>query len=148
MIINPTSNQPQIGQVATIKTESGYQTVPVILQHGGANNNQVGNAIQIQKQMGGIGQQIIQQVVSVQNAAYNLSGGDKIMTFTVVFPAANTIHASNEPTRSNVFSATIATAASQSDFIDADITAAGRCTNKDHHHFAAADTDNREYWYV
>lgn len=62
IIAPPTQNQQQIGQAtatATIKTESGYQTVPVILQHGG-NSNQVGNAIQIQKQIGGIGQQIMQ----------------------------------------------------------------------------------------
>lgn len=67
IIAPPTSNQSQIGQAtatATYKTESGYQTVPVILQHGG-NSNQVGNTIQIQKQIGGIGQQIIQPVVSV-----------------------------------------------------------------------------------
>lgn len=68
MIIAPqqTSNQQQMGQAtatATIKTESGFQTVPVILQHGG-NTNQVGNTIQIQKQISGIGQQIIQPVVS------------------------------------------------------------------------------------
>lgn len=61
MIIAPPTQNQQMGQAtATIKTEGGYQTVPVILQHG---NNQMGN-IQIQKQMGGMGQQIIQPVVS------------------------------------------------------------------------------------
>lgn len=62
IIAPPTPNQPQMGQAtatATIKTESGYQTVPVILQHGN-NSNQMGNAIQIQKQIGGMGQQIMQ----------------------------------------------------------------------------------------
>lgn len=51
---------PPMGQ-ATIKTDGGFQTVPVILQHG--NNNPMGN-IQIQKQIGAMGQQIIQPVVS------------------------------------------------------------------------------------
>lgn len=55
-------NNPQMGQAtATIKTDGGYQTVPVILQHG--NNNPMGN-IQIQKQLGSIGQQTFQPVVS------------------------------------------------------------------------------------
>lgn len=61
MIIGQSPSSQSIGQAtATIKTDGGYQTVPVILQHG--NSNQVGN-IQIQKQIGGIGQQIIQPVV-------------------------------------------------------------------------------------
>lgn len=61
MIIAPPASTPQMSQAtATIKTgDGGFQTVPVILQHG---NNQVGN-IQYQKQIGGIGQQIIQPVV-------------------------------------------------------------------------------------
>lgn len=74
----PTSN-PQIGQAtATIKTGDGaYQTVPVILQHG---NNQVGN-IQIQKQIGGIGQQIIQPVVRIWNFhSIHNSISDKFIT--------------------------------------------------------------------
>lgn len=63
MIMTPTSNSG-IGQAtATIKTEGGFQTVPVILQHG---NNQVGN-IQIQKQFGNSGQQMIQPVVMKLN---------------------------------------------------------------------------------
>lgn len=61
IIQQPSSNQSMGQATATIKTDGGYQTVPVILQHG--NSNQVGN-IQIQKQMGGMGQQIIQPVVS------------------------------------------------------------------------------------
>lgn len=69
IIAPPASNQPQMGQAtATIKTESGYHQVVLApsIQHGG-NSNQVGNsAIQIQKQIGGIGQQIIQPVVSVE----------------------------------------------------------------------------------
>lgn len=61
IIAPPTSNNPSMGQAtATIKTDGGYQTVPVILQHG---NNQMGN-IQIQKQIGNIGQQIMQPVVN------------------------------------------------------------------------------------
>lgn len=57
----PTQTGPPMGQpTATIKTADGaFQTVPVILQHG---NQQMGN-IQIQKQIGGIGQQIIHQPV-------------------------------------------------------------------------------------
>lgn len=61
MIIAPPTSNQQMGQAtATIKTNDGaFQTVPVILQHG---NNQMGN-IQIQKQIGGMGQQIIHQPV-------------------------------------------------------------------------------------
>lgn len=69
MIISPQTqmaqNNQQMGQAtATIKTDGGYQTVPVILQHG--NNNPMGN-IQIQKQIqysNSGGQQTYQQVVS------------------------------------------------------------------------------------
>lgn len=61
IIAPPTPNPPPMSQAtATIKTDGGFQTVPVILQHG--NNNPMGN-IQIQKQIGSIGQQIIQPVV-------------------------------------------------------------------------------------
>lgn len=68
----PTSNQQMHGQAtATIKTDGGYQTVPVILQHG--NSNQMGN-IQIQKQIGSMGQQIIQPHVSeIPCIFFNLS---------------------------------------------------------------------------
>lgn len=70
MIIAPPTSNSQMGQAtATIKTEGGYQTVPVILQHG---NNQVGN-IQYQKQLGGIPQPMIQPVVSDCTNQFNLS---------------------------------------------------------------------------
>lgn len=50
MILAPTPNNPSLGQAtATIKTDAGYQTVPVILQHG--SPNQMGGSIQYQKQM-------------------------------------------------------------------------------------------------
>lgn len=65
IIAPPTSNQSMGQATATIKTEGGYQTVPVILQHG---NNQVGN-IQIQKQIGGIAQPMMQPVVSETHEA-------------------------------------------------------------------------------
>lgn len=58
----PAQNRPQMEHArghatatTTIKTESGYRTMPVILQYG-SNSNQKGNAIQIQDQVGGIGQ--------------------------------------------------------------------------------------------
>lgn len=75
MILSPTN--PQIGHTTTtIKTESGYQTVPVIIQQG--NPNPMAN-IQIQKQIGGIGHQIIQQpVIQQQQTQYVLATNQQV----------------------------------------------------------------------
>lgn len=99
IIAPPASNQQQMGQAtatATIKTESGYQTVPVILQHG-SNSNQVGSgAIQIQKQIGGIGQQIIQPVVSVKRSTFNISSIDKEVCNSIFQPQTQYMLATNQ----------------------------------------------------
>lgn len=72
---------PQIGQSqATINQnrQSDYGSgFPVILQHG--NSNQ----IQIQKQIGGIGQQIIQPVIQQQQTQYVLATNQQGQTYLV-----------------------------------------------------------------
>lgn len=84
MILAPTQSNQQIGQAtATIKTESGFQTVPVILQH--SNPNQMGN-IQIQKQLTGMGQQIMQPVMQQQQTQYMLATNQQGQTYLVAQP--------------------------------------------------------------
>lgn len=84
MIIAPTQSNSQIGQAtATIKTEGGFQTVPVILQH--SNTNQMGN-IQIQKQISGLGQQIIQPVIQQPQTQYMLATNQQGQTYLVAQP--------------------------------------------------------------
>lgn len=81
MILAPTPANPPIGQAtATIKTESGYQTVPVILQHN--NQNQMGN-IQIQKQMNNMGQQMMQPMMQQQQTQYMLATNQQGQTYLV-----------------------------------------------------------------
>lgn len=85
MILAPTQgntsvSQHQHQQTATIKTESGYQTVPLILQHG--NSNQMAN-IQIQKHIGGMGQQIMQPVIQQQQTQYVLATNQQGQTILV-----------------------------------------------------------------
>lgn len=81
MILAPTPANPPLGQAtATIKTESGYQTVPVILQHG--NTNPMAN-IQLQKQMAGMGQQIMQPVMQQQQTQYMLATNQQGQTYLV-----------------------------------------------------------------
>lgn len=88
MIIAPQqSNNSQMGQAtATIKTEGGYQTVPVILQH--SNTQQMGN-IQIQKQISGLGQQIIQPVIQQQQTQYMLATNQQGQTYLVAQPQSS-----------------------------------------------------------
>lgn len=85
--------QPQqIGQAtATIKTENGYQTVPVILQHSGGSNQLTAN-YQIQKQMVPTGQQIIQPMIQQpQQTQYMLATNNQGQTYLVAqqAPAMN-----------------------------------------------------------
>lgn len=138
IIQQPTSNQ-SIGQAtATIKTDGGYQTVPVILQHG--NSNQVGN-IQIQKQMGGMGQQIIQPVVKKIRHTLNKTLQNWRIVLMLFISASNAIHASNQSARSNLFSSSTTAAASESNLI-ANITTTRRRSNKNHHYTATANTNS------
>lgn len=81
MILAPSQGNASIGQqTATIKTESGYQTVPLILQHG--NSNQMAN-IQLQKHIGGMGQQILQPVMQQQQTQYVLATNQQGQTILV-----------------------------------------------------------------
>lgn len=80
MILAAQANQ-QIGHATTtIKTEAGYQTVPVIIQQGGSNP--VAN-IQLQKQIGGMGQQIMQPVMQQQQTQYVLATNQQGQTYLV-----------------------------------------------------------------
>lgn len=86
--------QPQqLGQAtATIKTETGYQTVPVILQHTGGSNQLTTN-YQIQKQIVPTGQQMIQQPMmqQPQQTQYMLATNNQGQTYLVAqqAPAMN-----------------------------------------------------------
>lgn len=89
MILAPTPNNPPIGQAtATIKTDTGYQTVPVILQnsysHG--NPNQMTN-IQIQKQY----QPVIQQSQTQYVLATNNQGQTYLLAQQPTPPPVNQI---------------------------------------------------------
>lgn len=89
MILAPTQSNSQIGQAtATIKTEGGFQTVPVILQH---NTNQMGN-IQIQKQISGLGQQIIQPVIQQPQTQYMLATNQQGQTYLVAQPQPSPVN--------------------------------------------------------
>lgn len=80
MILASSGTNSQMGQAtATIKTgDGGYQTVPVILQP----QNQCGN-IQLQKQIGSIGQQLIQPVIQQQQTQYVLATNQQGQTYLV-----------------------------------------------------------------
>lgn len=73
MILAPTPTNPPMGQAtATIKTDSGYQTVPVILQH--SNSNQMTANIQYQKQ-------IMQPVMQQSQTQYVLATNQQGQTY-------------------------------------------------------------------
>lgn len=83
-IVLAPSQPQQIGQAtATIKTETGYQTVPVILQHSPATNQLTTN-YQLQKQMVPSGQQIIQPMLQQpQQTQYMLATNNQGQTYLV-----------------------------------------------------------------
>lgn len=79
MILAPSNTGGQLGQAtATIKTDTGFQTVPLILQHSSPNQ---GTTIQIQKPMGGIGQQLMQPVMQQQQTQYVLATNQQGQTY-------------------------------------------------------------------
>lgn len=86
MILSSGSNTAQhmIQKTATIKTESGYQTVPVILQHSN-QPNQLPNNYQIQKQIGPGGQIMQPTVISApqQQTQYILATNQQGQTYVV-----------------------------------------------------------------
>lgn len=89
-IVLAPSQPQQIGQAtATIKTDTGYQTVPVILQHSGGSNQLTTN-YQIQKQIVPTGQQIIQPMTQ-QTTQYMLATNNQGQTYLVAqqAPAMN-----------------------------------------------------------
>ncbi|KAJ6624823.1 AT-rich interactive domain-containing protein 2 [Pseudolycoriella hygida] len=83
-IVLAPSQPQQLGQAtATIKTETGYQTVPVILQHSAAANQLTTN-YQIQKQIVPGGQQIIQPMIQQpQQTQYMLATNNQGQTYLV-----------------------------------------------------------------
>lgn len=98
----PTQQQPPQQQIATIKTDSGIQSVPIILQHPSGQN------IQIQKQMNSAGQ-IVGQPTLISTPSnqhgqtqYILATNPQGQTYLVAQPNPHHGHPHQQPQQQTV----------------------------------------------